>query len=301
MSERIKVAMHPLYGYYRLDPLPGAEEFERFYRDEYYPLVAGGGRAPELRRLMRGGSEGEGESQWLEHTMWSDIDAVLRDRLIASPSRLLDVGCGPGHFMAFMRTCGWITEGVEPSSDAAERAAALGFQVFPSIEAARTQGSHTYDAVTLLNVLEHVFDPVALVQSVSSMIAPGGLLVIRVPNDFSVLQKCAQAELGKDPWWIAAPDHVNYFSFDSLDRLLEGNGFYVMEKIGDFPMELFLLFGEDYVGRPEVGERCHHKRVAFELAIPAELRRGLYRCFAAKGVGRNCLVFATSTGEAVPR
>lgn len=300
MSERTRIAMHPQYGYRRLDPLPAPEEFERFYRDEYYALV-GGGRAPDLRRLMRGGEEAVAETQWLQGTMWSDIDAVLQHCLAAPAPRLLDVGCGPGHFMAFMRQRGWCAEGVEPSTDAAERAAGLGFLVFPSIQACGTAGGGTYDAVTLLNVLEHVFDPIELVNTLTSVVAPHGLLVIRVPNDFSVLQECAQATLGKEPWWIAAPDHVNYFSFDSLGRLLEGNGFRVVERHADFPMELFLLFGEDYVGRPDVGKRCHQKRVAFELAVPAELRRALYRCFAAQGVGRNCLVFASPHGWAASR
>jgi len=61
---------------------------------------------------------------------------------------------------------------------------------------------------------------------------------------------------------------------------------------GDFPMEMFLLFGDGYVGNPEVGSQCHKKRVAFELSLPVEVRRNLYRCFAKNGLGRDCLVFA---------
>ena len=128
------------------------------------------------------------------------------------------------------------------------------------------------------------------------LIVPGGLIVIRVPNDFTPLQESAQRALGTDPWWIAFPDHINYFNFDSLRRFLSGNDFQVVDELGDFPMELFLLFGDNYVGQPEVGNACHQRRVKFELGVPGELRRKLYRSFAQNGIGRDCLVFARKNG-----
>ena len=84
--------------------------------------------------------------------------------------------------------------------------------------------------------------------------------------------------------------HINYFDFESLGGLLERKGLEVVHRQGDFPMELFLLMGENYVGDSEVGERCHEKRVRFETALPAELRRCMYEALAGVGVGRSCLV-----------
>ena len=49
-------------------------------------------------------------------------------------------------------------------------------------------------------------------------------------------------------------------------------------------MELFLLFGDDYVSDPKLGGVCHQKRSNFEMSIPGELRRKMYRSFAANGL-----------------
>src|SRR5690606_19118293 len=114
-----------------------------------------------------------------------------------------------------------------------------------------------FDAVVLLNVLEHVPDPVNTVQLCRSLLNPDGILCVRVPNDFTPLQQAAELQTKKQSWWVAAPDHINYFNFKSLRRLFEGLGFDVAYQQGDFPMEMFLLMGDDYVGNHEVGKKCH--------------------------------------------
>ena len=91
---------------------------------------------------------------------------------------------------------------------------------------------------------------------------------------------------------IAIPDHVNYFDFKSIVKLVEGTGFQVIELLTDFPMEIFLLFGDIYVGNPQVGNICHKKRISVELSLPTEFRRKLYKHFASEGIGINCLIFA---------
>jgi hypothetical protein len=124
------------------------------------------------------------------------------------------------------------------------------------------------------------------------MLAPGGVVAIRVPNDFNDLQLATQEKLGHRPYWVAVPDHVNYFSVRSLAKLLERVGFDVVHTQTDFPMELFLLMGDDYVNEAALGATCHKKRIAFELAIPPLVRRRLYAALAAADLGRNTLVFA---------
>ena len=204
----------------------------------------------------------------------------------------MDVGCGPGFFSKYMQDTGWQVVGVEPSRDAAEMARSSGITVYESVKQCLDQTNQLFDAVTLLNVLEHVLDPASLLQEIHMLMDEQSILVVRVPNDFSIIQECALKKVKVEPWWIAIPDHINYFNFKSLVRFLEQMNFMVVEYFDDFPMEIFLLFGDNYVGNPEVGSQCHKKRVTFELSLPGELRRNLYRCFARSGLGRNCLVFA---------
>ena len=125
-------------------------------------------------------------------------------------------------------------------------------------------------------MLEHIPNPVEFLSLVKNLLTNTGMIVIQVPNDFNELQLAAQKQLNKKPWWIAIPDHINYFNFRSLHALLERLGFKVIHSQGSFPMELFLLMGDDYVGNPEVGSKCYQKRVRFEMSIPGELRRRIY-------------------------
>ena len=102
--------------------------------------------------------------------------------------------------------------------------------------------------------------------------------------------------LGKRRYWIAAPHHINYFSFDSLTRLLQRLGFAVVERDTTFPMEFFVLMGDDYIGNDAVGRGCHKKRMTFETNLMesglASFKRDLYRFLASKGVGREVVLYA---------
>ena len=149
-----------------------------------------------------------------------------------------------------------------------------------------------FDIVTLLNVLEHINAPETLLAEIKTVMTPKGLIIIRVPNDFSILQATARRVLSANPWWISYPDHINYFGFESLSYLLEDSGFTIVSQMSDFPMEFFLLFGDDYISNPSLGEECHIKRRNFELALNDEIRRELYQDFAKRGIGRNCLIIA---------
>jgi SAM-dependent methyltransferase len=221
---------------------------------------------------------------------------------MAPGRRVLDVGCGTGELLAYLHDQNFTTFGLEPSPEAVEAAQKRGLKVTCStlnefVADQIQKQAEGFDAITTLNVLEHVPNPVEFIQQTKRILSPGGILCIRVPNDFTEIQASAQAAIGRDPWWVAIPDHVNYFNFENLPPFLERLGFEVAYVQGDFPMELFLLMGDNYVATPQLGGQCHQKRVAFEMALPGELRRRLYQKLAEAGIGRDCLVFARLKGS----
>jgi SAM-dependent methyltransferase len=161
--------------------------------------------APRLRRVARG--------------VLARFD---RDRLalLGEPrGRLLDVGAGRGRFVAAARAAGWSADGVEPSARGVEAAAEAYGVALERASLAEATGA--FDAVTLWHVLEHVEDPGEAVAHVSSLLSPGGLLVVAVPNLSSV-----QARLGRERWFhLDLPRHRTHFTPAGLRLLLERHGF----------------------------------------------------------------------------
>jgi len=73
----------------------------------------------------------------------------------------------------------------------------------------------------MFDVIEHLFDPRAVLAAIARALAPGGLMVISTPN----FDSASRFALGAD-WAVLSPlEHVYYFTEDSLRRILHGAGF----------------------------------------------------------------------------
>lgn len=274
-------------GFRHVLPLPTEVELraaysESYYRDEKPDYVA---RARE-------------DAEWQRLT-WEDRLSLFEDLLERDASRplsVLDIGCGPGWFLKAASERGWKTQGVEPSLQAAAHARSLGL----NISCVMFDGKHAptlehADVVHLNNMLEHVADPAGLLRLAIGRVWPGGLVCVGVPNDYNGLQEAVRAS-GSAPWWLAPPHHLNYFDFDSLEGLLRRLGLEVMEVLTSFPMELFLLMGENYVGNDQLGRDCHARRKRFDLSLEkaglGHVRRKLYSALAKAGLGREAIIVA---------
>jgi len=85
-----------------------------------------------------------------------------------------------------------------------------------------------------------------------------------VPNEFSPFQMAYLKAKGREPYWIALPDHLNYFDSASLEALARNTGYSILHREATFPMELFLLMGDDYLEDPPIGKSCFQKVVRME-------------------------------------
>ncbi|HEV2777092.1 MAG TPA: class I SAM-dependent methyltransferase, partial [Solirubrobacteraceae bacterium] len=136
------------------------------------------------------------------------------------PGRLLDIGAGRGRFVAQARAGGWDAEGLEPSlrGVAGARAQGIELQQAGIEDAAVTPGS--VDAATLWHVLEHLDDPGAALERITGWLAPGGRLLVGVPNLAS-----AQATAGGERWYhLDVPRHRTHFTVAGLHALLRRHG-----------------------------------------------------------------------------
>ena len=82
-------------------------------------------------------------------------------------------------------------------------------------------------------------------------------------------------------------------------RAVHERGFKVALTEATFPMELFLLFGENYVGQKELGRSCHERRVAFEMNLRRNgferVLRGFYQALAQQNLGRQIVAYAAAS------
>jgi 2-polyprenyl-3-methyl-5-hydroxy-6-metoxy-1,4-benzoquinol methylase len=143
----------------------------------------------------------------------------------------VDVGCAGGLFLLAAQTADGYHCGIAPrfnvrgiSIDPRERSEterSVGCPVmFPDEAAAAWTG--WADVVTLMNVLEHVSDPFALLSQLRGILKPGGLLLIDVPNNSVV---SSRGRLRRRWPELDLGEHINHFVPSTLDRLLTRAGF----------------------------------------------------------------------------
>ena len=69
-----------------------------------------------------------------------------------------------------------------------------------------------------------------------------------------------------------------------------------MIRESTFPLELFLLMGQDYVKNPKIGKKIHLERIQFEKSFvkrkETELKRKIYQKLAEIGIGRTAIIYA---------
>ncbi|MCP4360746.1 MAG: class I SAM-dependent methyltransferase [Chloroflexi bacterium] len=143
----------------------------------------------------------------------------------AAVGQLLDVGCATGNYLAEMQKGGWEVQGVELQSDAAVYAQQrFGFTVFNGDLLDSQLPAQSFDVVTLWDVLEHTFDPLAILKETARILRPGGLVAFSIPDPTSVWAE----RFG--PTWIGydAPRHLYLFHGQSLDLLLNRAGFHLV-------------------------------------------------------------------------
>jgi SAM-dependent methyltransferase len=205
--------------------------------------------------------------------------------------------------MAFFKAKGYQIKGIDFSSSGVEskNSRCLDYLITGDIfELLKNeiQSKNNFSVIWLQNVLEHVLDPMSLLKSLRSLVAPGGVVAITVPNDFSILQRSA-LEKGfiSKPFWLAFPDHISYFDHKSLCNAARQAGWEVADTISDFPVDWFLCnSNSNYVNDSSKGKAAHNAKVDIENIIfekPIQEVANLWRAMAKADCGRNLTIFIT--------
>ena len=191
----------------RLHPQPTDSVLAAAYSDTY---------APHTRPGLSGKVKG-----WLERRSVRQLW-----RLLGPPRRILDVGCATGDLLQAIRREGNANvSGVEPGERAAGIARERGLDVRQGMLEDAAFPDASFDTIILAHTLEHVRDPIATLREIRRVLAPGGTLILWLPNADSIEARVlGHRWIGYDP-----PRHLTTFSVATLTHALEATGFRVTQ------------------------------------------------------------------------
>ncbi len=136
--------------------------------------------------------------------------------------RILDVGCFTGEFLELLRDRGADVYGLELQAEAVEIASAkLPGRIFRAGVHGNEFPIMEYDVITMMGLIEHVVDPVEMLQRAANLLVAGGVLMLQTPNNGSLFARV----MGKH-WPPYAPvEHIHLFRAKSLRSVLSRLGF----------------------------------------------------------------------------
>jgi 2-polyprenyl-3-methyl-5-hydroxy-6-metoxy-1,4-benzoquinol methylase len=150
-------------------------------------------------------------------------------------SDVLEVGCGTGEFLAAAKRAGHRVVGL----DLSEEAITYVQRRHPDLDVrcctldSQDLAPASFDVVAAFHVVEHVSDPLRLLQQMTRPLKPGGLLYIRVPN----LNTWYRRVLGRN-WWAFGVEHASHFTSASMHLALTETGLEVVTvRSGDSDLQ----------------------------------------------------------------
>ena len=134
----------------------------------------------------------------------------------APKGSLLDVGCGSGETLKFAKHLGFKVTGLEVDSAAVSAARALGLDIIEGDYRQMLNLKYKFDYIVCSHVLEHVHEPVLLLELLSKALKPNGLLLLSFPNAISDIRFF----YGENWRGLEAPRHISIACLKSIENIL---------------------------------------------------------------------------------
>ncbi|MGC9373808.1 MAG: class I SAM-dependent methyltransferase [Bacteroidales bacterium] len=162
---------------------------------------------------------------------------------ISSGKTLLDIGCGTGYFLNYMKEKGYQTQGIEVNEQARNFGKQhFGLHIIPPEKLLNGEIHEKFKVVTLWHVLEHLYQPRLYLQRISEILDKDGILLLALPNPDSFDGKFYKK------FWAGydVPRHIWHFTPQTIARLVSAN--YTITKLKRLPFDSFYnsLLSEKY-------------------------------------------------------
>jgi SAM-dependent methyltransferase len=149
----------------------------------------------------------------VQHDYEQRYSSALREaERSAGPIRsLLDVGCGIGNFVAFANAQSVTAYGVDVDAEAVSAARSRGLTVCQSDDLDARLPDRSVDAMTLWDVIEHLYDPAPVVDQVLKKLRPGGILILETPDAAFPVRTAVLAAYGMSRGRFDLTAHLYYW------------------------------------------------------------------------------------------
>lgn len=281
-----KIVEKNKFGFYSVIEKPNTKELEEYYNKKYYQSAQG---SYEL-------NYSDEEITFFLNKINEKVHVISKFKKVQPGINVIDIGCGEGWVLRYFNQLNIESMGLDYSSYGVEKFncdylnSVLVGDVYKNVDNLISQGKQ-FDIVWLDNVLEHVVDPLDLLYKCKNIMKPDGILMVEVPNDFSVLQKYLLENGHIDnEYWVAYPDHLSYFNKEGLIELAKEANLNPVFFMGDFPIDLYLLNPNTNYNRDKTkGKSCYLSRLRFENlanSVSVEGTINLYKALMDLGFGR---------------
>jgi SAM-dependent methyltransferase len=174
----------------------------------------------------------EGIRKWealIQPVVTESADLVV-SRTRTGGKKLLDVGCGYGFLLNEMKSRGWDVKGLEVSKTGRDYAQSRwNFKVYSEPLENLELPENIFDIVSILYVIEHVYDPLALLMEVNRVLKPGGLVIVRWPHTTPIVRILGPLAQKMDLYHT--PYHLYDFSPRTIGMILSKTGFKSVETM----------------------------------------------------------------------
>ncbi len=173
-----KIQKHEL-GFYEIKDKPTVQELQDYYANKYYQEVSS--NSYEINY-----SKDELKYFRVRNERYHSVAKKIRK---TEEGSFLDVGCGEGFGLSYFKELGYIVKGLDFSSrgvssqnpDCLNELVTGDLFELLKIE---IESKNTYDIIYLQNVLEHVINPIGLLNDLHNILSLDGVIILTVPNDF---------------------------------------------------------------------------------------------------------------------
>lgn len=154
--------------------------------------------------------------------------------------KLLDIGTNMGFFLRKCVDAGYDAEGVEPSPSLSKIARErFGLKITNGYFEASGFASKSFDVITMVDVFEHVNNPIELLRSAQGVLRDDGLLCIKVPNgNYNLLKQRIAERTGRaaqhDIW--DSYEHIVHYTPETMDKMAAKGGFRVEKLLLPIPI-----------------------------------------------------------------